>query len=69
MLLGRCGDNEVLIWAIADVREEHLPAEARRKQQQQIKNNNNNNKTTVCKLIENSMVNRFFFKNTRLLKS
>lgn len=67
MLLGRCGDNEVLIWAIADVREEHLPAEARRKQQQQIKNNNN--KTTVCKLIENSMVNRFFLKNTRLLKS
>lgn len=59
MLLGRCGDNEVLIRAIADVREEHLPAEARRKQQQQIKNNNNNNKTTVCKLIENSMVNRF----------
>lgn len=37
MLLGRCGDNEVLIWAIADVREEHLPAEARRKQQKQIK--------------------------------
>lgn len=64
MLLGRCGDNEVLIWAIADVREEHLPAEARRKQQKQIKNNNN--KTTVCKLIENSMVNKNI---TRILKS